>query len=185
MRIDFEDWKSELLAKIDTGLKYGNSLGADGVEIYLNKIDSLNVNFNSGLIDAKQGGSIGVGCRCLSDKKIGFASASGISDSEIKFALKTALDVAKVSQIDSRWKSFVQNPETGKEGIIDTKLIELSPEEVTKDTLTIYDEVKKYDSRIGAIFINTKVSYGVIAVGNTDGIAKASATTSYEVEVTA
>jgi len=182
LRIDFEDWKSELLAKIDTGLKYGSSLGADGVEIYLSKMNSLHINNNSGLIDAKQGGSIGVGCRCLSSRKIGFASASGISDSKIKFAVKTALDVSKVSQIDSRWRSFVQNSETGKEGIIDTSILELSPEEVTKNTLAIYDEAKKFDSRMGAVMIDTDVSYGVIAVGNTEGIAKASATTSYEIE---
>ncbi len=182
MRIDFEDWKSELLAKIDTELKYGSSLGADGVEIYLSKTNSLHMNFNSGLIDVKQGGSIGVGCRCLSNNKIGFASASGISDSEIKFAVKTALNVAKVSQIDSRWVSFVQNHETGKEGIIDTAILELSPEEVTKNTLAIYNEAKKVDSRIGAVMIDTDVSYGVIAVGNTEGIAKASANTSYEEE---
>lgn len=182
MRIDFEDWKSELLAKIDTGLRYGSSLGADGVEIYLSKTHSLRMNFNSGLIDVKQGGSIGVGCRCLSNNKIGFASASGISDSEIKFAVINALDVAKVSQIDSRWVSFVQNPEIGKEGIIDTALLELSPEEVTKNTLAIYDEAKKYDSRISAVFIDTDVSYGVIAVGNTEGIAKASASSSFEIE---
>ena len=95
--VDFDDWKSELLAKIDTGIKKGINLGADALELYISNLQNLKVQIMAGLIDAKQGGMIGVGCRCQVGKKIGFASASGIEDSDISFAIKSALEAALIS----------------------------------------------------------------------------------------
>ena len=175
--LDFDDWKSELLAKIDTGLKEGKNLGIDSLEIFVSNLHSLRVLMSSGLIDTKQGGIIGVGCRCRVGQKIGFASASGIADSEILFAIKSAFEAARNSQEDDRWKSFVQDKAIGKEGRIESDVLEFSPEEAVKSALNIYKEAKSYDDKINSVDIDTSISYGVIAVGNTMGILKASATT--------
>jgi len=185
--IDFDDWKSDLLAKIDSGLKEGKNLGADALELYISNIQNITVQMNTGLIDAKQGGIIGVGCRCQVGQKIGFASASGIEDSEISFAIKSALEATKNTQDDDKWKTFVQDTKVGNEGRIDKDIINFSPEDVVKGILKIYDEAKNYDARIKSVEINASLSYGVIAIGNTLGISKSSAITNGQIytEITA
>lgn len=96
MALDFEDWESDLLARVDRGLKFGKSLGIDALELYITNSHSLDVKIKSGMIYATQGGNTGIGCRCLTGKKIGFASASGINDSSVNFAIDSALKVSKV-----------------------------------------------------------------------------------------
>jgi PmbA protein len=184
---DFDDWKSEVLAKIDTGLKEGRNLGIDSLELFISNIHDLRVQMNSGLIEAKQGGIIGVGCRCKVGQKIGFASASGIDASEISFSIKSAFEAAKNSQDDDRWKSFVDDTAIGKEGKLESEVIEFSPEDIVKGTLRIYNEAKSYDNTINSVDIDASLSYGVIGIGNSNGILKASSTTKGQVftEITA
>ncbi len=176
--LDFVDWKSDLLARVDRGLKIGTNLGATSLELYISRTHSLNIAMKSGMIDATQGGVIGVGCRALIGKKIGFASASGITDSTVNFVIQSAIDVAKtLPEEDARWDSFVQTPETGKEGIIDTTVLEITPEEVVNAANNVYREAKAYDARVKSVDGEVYVSYGAFAIGNTEGVVKASSTT--------
>ncbi len=177
MKADFEDWKTELLAKIDSGLKKGRNLGADALELYIINTHSLEVLNQSGLINPKQGGSIGVGCRCVIDQKVGFAASSGISDSDVNFTIESAIKTAKTTQVDNRWKSFINTPEIGKDGIIDQSVLEFTPEEVVKGSSLIYNEAKAYDPHINSFYGNIVLYYGAFAVGNSEGIAKASVKT--------
>ncbi len=178
MSLDFDDWESDLLSRGDRGLKYGKSLGADAIELYITNSRSLNVKIKGGMIDANQGGNIGVGCRCLTGKKIGFAAASGITDSAVNFAIESALKVSKaLLKEDERWSSFVQTHETGKDGKIDPSVLEISSEEVVNGANLIFKEAKEYDSRILSIEGIITIGYSAFAVGNSEGLAKSSRTT--------
>lgn len=183
MSLDFDDWESDLLSRVDRGLKYGKSLGVDAIEIYMTNSRSVNVKIKGGMIDANQGGNIGVGCRCLTGKKLGFAAASGITDSAVNFAIESALKVSKaLLEEDERWSSFVQTHETGKDGKIDHSVLEISSKEVVNGANLIFKEAKEFDSRILSIegFIN--IGYGAFAVGNSEGLAKSSRTTFGSIE---
>ena len=178
MTLDFDDWESDLLARIERGLKFSKSLGIDALELYATNSRSLNVKLRGGMIDATQGGNIGVGCRCLTGRKIGFASASGITDSAVDFAIKAALSISKtLIDEDNRWSNFVQTSEISKNGIIDTSVLEISSEEIVNGVNLISKEAKDYDSRISSIDGMISVGYSAFAVGNTEGLAKTSRTT--------
>ncbi len=178
MNFDFDSVKADLLAKIDRGLKYGSSKGVESLELYLSDSRSMNISIEAGIIAAKQGGVIGVGCRCVANgNKVGFASTSGISDERINFAIESALSNARISQEDDRWQSFVQNKDVGKEGIIDTSVLEVSSEEIVKGAGLIFKEAKEYDPRVVSVFGSVFIGYGAFAIGNSEGITKASAAT--------
>lgn len=177
--MDFDDWESDLVSRIDRGLKYGISRGADSLELYITNSHSLDVKINAGMINATQGGNIGIACRCLIGKRLGFASSSGISDTAVNFAIESALKISQtLTKEDDRWKNFVQTPEKGKDGIIDNSVLETSNEEIVKGANLIYKEAKEYDPRMVSLEGMIKVGYGVFAVGNTEGLAKVSRSTS-------
>jgi len=183
MTINFEELESDLLARIDRGLKFGKSLGIDALELYITNSSSLNVNIKGGMLEATQGGNTGIGCRCITGKKIGFASASGINDSAVNFAIESALKVSKIlPKEDDRWNNFVQVSETGKNGIIDMSVTEISSEEVVDAANLIFKEAKDYDPRILSIEGFIKVGYGAFAIGNTEGLLKSAINTSSSVE---
>lgn len=183
MSLDFDDWESDLLSRIDRGLKFGRSLGTDALELYLTKSRTLNIKLKGGMIDATQGGNIGIGCRCLSGKKVGFATASGITDSAINFAIESALKISKaLPKGDDRWKNFVQTSDLGKNGKIEDSVLEIESEEIVKGANLIFKDAKNYDSRVSSIEGLISVGYGAFAIGNTEGLAKSSKTTKGEIE---
>ncbi|MFX1411889.1 MAG: TldD/PmbA family protein [Promethearchaeota archaeon] len=176
--VDFNDWEASLLSNIDRGLKFGRSLGIDALELYLTNSRSLNIKIKSGMIDGTQGGNIGVGCRCVTGKKVGFASASGITDTAVNFAVESAFKVSKtLTKEDERWTDFVQTSEKGKDGRIDDSVLEISSEEVVNGANLIFKEAKEYDSRVLSMEGMITVGYGAFAVGNTEGLSKSSRTT--------
>ncbi|MCG3219483.1 MAG: hypothetical protein KAR35_10775, partial [Candidatus Heimdallarchaeota archaeon] len=177
MKIDFDDLKTDLLARIDRGIKHGSSVGAEAVEVYIINTENLNINMQSGMIDATQGGQVGVGARVAIGKKIGFASASGISDDAVNYAIESALRVAKYTQEDEKWHSFVHNTDDGQEGIIDDSVLEITSEEAVSGANQIFMEAKQYDERVVSVSGNVFLGHGAFAVGNSEGTAKASAST--------
>ena len=183
MTLNFDEWESDLLARVDRGLKFGNSLGIDALELYIANSRSLNVIIKGGMLNATQGGNIGVGCRCLTGKKIGFASASGISDSTVNFAIESALKVSRaLPEEDERWSNFVQTSETGRNGIIDMSVTEINSEEVVNGANLIFKEAKDYDHRISSIEGSITIGYGAFAVGNTEGLLKSARNTANSIE---
>jgi len=178
MALNLEDMESDLLTRIDKGLKFGISQGADALELYITNSRSLNVKIKGKMIDAAQGGNIGIGCRCVTGKKIGFASSSGITDSAIDFAIKSALKISKVlPKEDERWSNFVQTEEKGKNGAIESSIFEISSEEVVNGANLVFNEAKNYDPRITSIEGLIVIGHGAFAIGNTEGLQKSSRNT--------
>ncbi|MHA1910968.1 MAG: TldD/PmbA family protein [Candidatus Kariarchaeaceae archaeon] len=178
MSSELNNMKSDLLSRIDRGLEYSQTKGAEGAEIYMINTDSLSINMKAGIIEAKQGGQIGIGVRCIVDgSKMGFASSSGITDEFVNFAVDAAISAAKSSTADDRWRNFVQSSEVGKEGVLEASVLELSSEEAVKGATTIFNEAKAVDPRIISVNGTINVDYGAYGIGNTEGIAKATAYT--------
>jgi len=178
LTLDFDDWESDLLSRVERGLKFGTSRGVDALELYITNSKSLNVKIKTGMIDATEGGNIGVGCRCVTGKRIGFSSASGITDSAINFAIESALKISKtLTKEDDRWKNFVLTTEKGKNGPIDDSVLEISNEKIVNGANLIFHEAKNCDPRIISIEGMISVGYGAFAVGNTEGLSKSSRTT--------
>ena len=71
----------------------------------------------------------------------------------------------------------IENPNSGKEGILDSSVMDVSSEEAVLGADAIFREAKEYDPRVTSVSGGVSVGYGAFAIGNTDGIAKASATT--------
>jgi PmbA protein len=83
-----------------------------------------------------------------------------------------------MNQPDDRWESFIQNRSSGKEGIIDSSVLDINSEEAVHGADLIFQEAKAFDPRITSVSGGVYVQYGAFAVGNSDGILKASASTS-------
>ncbi len=177
-KLDFEEWKNDLLAKTDRGMKFGKSIGANDLELYITRTRSLNISIQSGLVNAKQGGQVGIGCRCITNNKIGFASTSGMSDEDVNFVIESALNVSKsLREEDKRWKSFVSNSSMGSDGMIYDDVVNCSSEDAVTGANSIFKEAKSFDDRVIAANGNVQIAYGAFAVANTEGLAKASRTT--------
>ena len=93
--MNFDTLNDDLLALTDTGLKYAKSLGADQAEIYVSSAKNININNQSGMIEAKDGLNEGVGVRIAMGKRLGFAAMSGLTEESVKHAVNEALSVAK------------------------------------------------------------------------------------------
>ncbi|MEJ2252231.1 MAG: TldD/PmbA family protein, partial [Candidatus Lokiarchaeota archaeon] len=178
MRLDFEDWESDLCSRAERGVKFGKSLGADALEVYITNSYSLNIKVKGKIIDGSQGGNIGVGCRCINEGKVGFSSASGIDESAVNYAIKSAFKVSKsLPNKDKNWQNFVNNKNKGKEGKIESSVFEIESDELLRNTSKIFKDAKNYDGRITSIEGMVSIGYGAFAISNTEDIVKSSKST--------
>ncbi|TFF63837.1 MAG: TldD/PmbA family protein [Promethearchaeota archaeon] len=184
MGSDFEDWEADLASRVERGLKYGKSLGVDSSELYITNSYSLNTKIKGDMIDGNQGGNIGVACRCVTNKKVGFSSASGIENSAVNFAIESAFNISKVlPNKDDRWQQFVNNKKKGKDGKIESSVFEIESDKLIKDASKIFQEAKNFDNRINSIEGMISTGYGAFALGNTEGITKTSKRTFGSAEI--
>jgi PmbA protein len=178
MNSNLNEWENDLISNLERGLKYGKSKGIDALELYLINSYSLDVKIKGEIIDVNQGGDIGVGCRSVKNNKIGFATASGIGDSSVDFAVDSALEISKVlKKGDDRWENFVTSEEKGKEGIIDESVFEYEGDDIFTTASSVYKEAKDYSSKVKSIEGMISIGYGAFAVGNSEGLSKSSKNT--------
>ncbi len=174
----FDTLKDDLLALADTGLKYAKNQGADQAEIYVSSMHNININNQSGMIEAKDGLNEGIGVRVAIGKCLGFAAMSGLTDDALKHAVSEALSVAKsVKQDNEGFDSFVSKGKVGKDGILDSKIVEMSTEELVQSANSIYLEAKNFDKRVISPSAQVQSFYGGHAVVNSEGVAGASKAT--------
>ena len=182
--MNFDTLKDDLLALADTGLKFAKSKGAEQAEIYVSSAHNININNQSGMIEAKDGLNEGVGVRVAIGKRLGFAAMSGITDESVKNAIQEAISVAKSIKEDNvGFKSFMPKKKVGKDGIIDSKIVEMTAEDVVKNTNVIFKEAQEFDSRIISTNAQAQTFYGGHAVANSEGVAGASRTTAFVLTV--
>lgn len=170
--------EEDLLSRVERGLKYGKAKGADSLELYITNSYSLDSKIKGKIITLNQGGNIGVACRSVIGKKIGFATASGKENSSIDFAIDSALEIARVvPRDDDRWESFVRSEKKAKEGIIDQSALEIEAKDIFDRSSSIIKEAKDYSSKVKSIEGMISIGYGAFAIGNTEGLLKSSKNT--------
>jgi len=171
--VDFENWQSELENKLATAVKIATSKQIEEFEVYMIRSRSVNAEVMNGLVNAKNGGQIGIGARVVKNKKIGSASSSGLDDEAINFALDNALQVAtSLDQKDEKWEGFHSSTDTGKEGKIDFDIINYDSEQVVNQIGEVIQETKAMDDRIFAVGGNFNSTYGVMGVANSEELLK-------------
>lgn len=174
--MNFDDIKPELLAILDRGLKYAhNHYPEYEHELYIANTKSMDITIQSGMVNAIHGGQVGIGVRSVKDKKMGFASASGILDENVNFAIDNAVKLSNaISLTDKNWNGFVKDKKIGKEGKLDYAVVNYTAEEAVNAANYLFQEARAVDSRIVAVSGSMTISYGAIAIANTEDILKAS-----------
>ncbi len=179
----FDTLKDDLLALADTGLKYAKSKGAEQAEIYDSSMHNININNQSGMIEAKDGLNEGIGVRVAIGKRLGFAAMSGLTDDAVKHAVTEALSVVKsIKQENEGFDTFIPKSKVGKDGILDSKIVEMSTEEIVQSANSIYQEAKDFDTRVISPSAQVQSFYGGHAVVNSEGVAGASKATVFVIE---
>ena len=104
--MEFDKIKDELLAEVDTGLKYAHSLDRDAeFEIYLLYQSQSEVKIKQGVVEATDGFVTGNAVRVAKNKCVSFTSSSGVSKDRIKGSIKEAITTLKtISVEDERFK---------------------------------------------------------------------------------
>jgi PmbA protein len=173
--MEFEKIKDNLLAEIDTGLKYAKSLDkAAEFEIYLSYRSNSNVAIKQGVVEATDGTTAGTAVRAAKDQRVSFASSSGITPDRIKRSLQEAVASLKAtSEKDTRFQGFCEPKPPGKEGKFTPAILDLSTEDLVKYSLQIIGDISKVNGRMMAI-AGCEVSWGGFAIGNTRGVQRAS-----------
>ncbi|MFX0093178.1 MAG: TldD/PmbA family protein [Candidatus Hodarchaeota archaeon] len=179
--MDFDNLKDELLAIIDTSLKFARTIDNKAeFEIFLFFQNQAKININQGVVDASDGIVAGSAVRTVKGatkhKKVSFASASGLDINQIKTNIEEASAVNNAMRVeDNRFESFCA-PKTsvGKEGILSDEILKVTAGDLMPKTIALIKDAESVDARIKQISISMNASWGGFAIGNTNGVQQAS-----------
>ncbi len=173
--MEYETIKDNLLAEIDTGLKFAKSLdNMAEFEIYLSYRSNSDVVIKQGVVEATDGTTAGTAVRAAKDQRVSFASSSGITPDRIKRSLQEAVASLKAtSEKDTRFQGFCEPKPPGHEGKFTPAILDLSTDDLVKYSLQIIGDISKLNGRMMAVSA-CEVSWGGFAVGNTRGLERAS-----------
>jgi PmbA protein len=173
--MEYAKIKDSLLADIDTGLKYAQSIDKSAeFEIYLSYRSNSNVVIKQGVVEATDGTTAGTAVRAAKDQRVSFASSSGITPDRINRSLKEAVASLKAtSEKDTRFQGFCEPKPPGNEGKFSPAILDLSTEDLVKYSMQIIGDISKVNGRMMAIAA-CEVSWGGFAIGNTRGLERAS-----------
>ncbi len=171
-RITFDSVSDELLAVADSALSHGRSVAPDAeVEVFVYFSKSMEVEIDQGIVTAKDGAVAGAAARVALGKRIGFASASGVSDDRVKSCVDNALEVAKsVNVEDPRFEGFCDPAGQGRDGAFDDRILELGTDDLIRWAQEVIEEAKKVDERVKIVSSSGEAWWGGYAVANTRGV---------------
>jgi len=164
--------QDELLSLGDTLLKKVSNLGADDVELYIQKSEILDTRIITDYVTSRGGLDVGVGIRVSVGKKKGFFSVSSIDEDAVIEGTKMAIKIAKSRQEDPNFK-HLPDPVRGYGSFkdFDEKLASLSSGELEKASFKVVDACFKGESSVKKVdFTLTRriISYAIL---NTRGVS--------------
>ncbi|MFX0062556.1 MAG: TldD/PmbA family protein [Candidatus Hermodarchaeota archaeon] len=179
--MEFENLKDELLATIDTSLKFTKTVDNKAeFEIYLYFQNQANISINQGVVQASDGIVAGSAIRVVKGsskhKKISFTSASGLDIHRIKKNIEEAVFVNNAVNVeDRRFESFC-TPKTpvGKEGVLADEILAVTSSDLVPKCLAMIKEAESVDERIKQVSTSMNAAWGGFAIGNTNGVQQAS-----------
>ncbi len=183
--MEYENLKSELLSAIDTSLKFARTVDREvEFELYLFYRSSAKVNVKRGVVEATDGIINGNAVRVAKQKRISFASSSGISSERIRRSIKEAVSSLKSgSFIDKRFKGFCEPKKPSREGYFASEILNLSKEKLIEFATDLVKNGQGFDKRILVAESNCSAEWGGFAVGNTIGLQQASRSASNDCDV--
>lgn len=174
--MEYENAKDELLSALDDGLKYAKKVDKEAeFELYLFYRNEANVNIKQGAVEATDGVVNGNAVRVAKQKRVSFASSSGISIDRIRQSISEAASSLRLrSFTDARFEGFCEPKKPGKEGKFAGKILDLSREDLIQYASGLVKAGRDFDKRILAAESSCSVQWGGFAVGNTRGLQQAS-----------
>lgn len=167
MTPELETLADELSSLADTGVKKALTRGAEEAEIFLSHVGTLVIRVTTGIVEAREGASRGIGVRVVADGKVGFAATSGIDETKVKGTIEEALEVAKIRPVDPRFKHFADPiSKASKDGIIDDAVLEFTNADALEEVNNISKAAFEFDKRIKSMSGGIGVQKGVFAVAN-------------------
>jgi PmbA protein len=184
--MEFENVKDELLSALDNGLKYAEKVDKKAeFELYLFYRNQANVTIKQGAVEATDGVVNGNAVRAAKQKRVSFASSSGISIDRIKQSVNEAVaSLSLRSLTDARFKGFCEPKKPGKEGKFASEILDLGKEDLIRYAGSMINAGRDFDKRIHAAESHCSAEWGGFAVGNTRGIQQASRSASNSCQVT-
>ena len=172
MTTDLDQIADELASLAELGVKKAGTRGAEESEVFISNIDTLAITMKTGVVEARQGVSLGLGIRVVLDGKVGFAATSGIDEKKIDHTIQEAIEVARIRPLDRKF-SHLADPVSipSKDGIIDDKVLEFTEMDALKEVNTLSKDAFEYDKRVKALFGGIGVEKAVFAVASSRGIA--------------
>ena len=161
----------ELLSLGDTLLKKVSRLGADDVELYIQRSEILDTRIITDYITSRGGIDVGVGIRVSVGKKKGFFSVSSIEESSVVEGVKTAIKIAKSRPDDPNFK-HLPDPAKGYGSFrdFDDKLANITPGELEKASFKVVDSCFKEESSVKKVDFGLTRRITSYAVLNTRGV---------------
>jgi PmbA protein len=171
MTINLDKVADELSNLAESGVKKARAKGAEEAEVFISNINTINITLKTSVIEAREGTSLGLGIRVVSDGKVGFAATSGISETRINDTIEEALDVAKIRPLDPR---FTHLPDRlsipSEDGVIDDKILGFSETQALEEVNDLAKTAFEYDKRVKGLYGGVGVQKGAFAVSNSRGI---------------
>ena len=125
-------------------VRFGEKLGADEVEVYIEESKSRGVTLVGKVEAFGSSHFTGLGIRVVNGRRIGLSSTTSLNIREAEEAVRRAHSIAKVSEPIGDWVSFAKN--TGKmsvEGVFDPALQKLPPETMSEAALEMVRMVRE------------------------------------------
>jgi len=174
--MEYENLKDELLSAVDAGLKHAREADKEAeFELYLFYRSNAKVNIKQGAVEATDGVVDGNAVRVAKQKRVSFASSSGISTDRIRQSINEAVASLRLgSFIDARFKGFCEPKKPGREGMFTSKILDLSKEDLIEYASSLVKAGQEFDKRILMAQSDCSAEWGGFAVGNTLGLQQAS-----------
>ena len=171
MTIDLDRLAEEMPSLADSGVKRAKAKGAEESEVFISNVDTLSIAIRTGIIEARQGASLGIGIRVVVDGKVGFAAISGMDEALVNRTIQEAIDVAKIRLLDPKF-SHLADPISipSRDGIIDNHVLEFSDADALKEVEALSNSAFEYDKRIKSVYGGVVVQKGAFAVANSRGV---------------
>jgi PmbA protein len=184
--MEYENLKDELLSAADNGLNYARKVDKEAeFELYLFYRNKAKVNIKKGAVEATDGVVNGNAVRVAKQKRVSFASSSGISIERIKHSINEAVASLRLGSFtDARFKGFCEPEKPGKEGKFASKILDLSKEDLIQYASSLIKAGQDFDKRILLAESDCSAEWGGFAVGNTRGLRQASRSASNSSAIT-
>ncbi|MBD3192863.1 MAG: hypothetical protein GF308_19645 [Candidatus Heimdallarchaeota archaeon] len=163
---------NDLIALLEPFVQKGLKMGADEVELFAQKIDSKETNFEANNLKSATANTIeGVGIRVLKGHSLGFASVNSFNKRKITQGLKEAYAIAKVAPPEKHYSLPPKQKVKSIPELYDETAEQLSVDDTISLGQQLLEGVKEYDSRISVDSGSFEVTIRQKAIVNSNDIA--------------